>query len=334
MFSIKKVIQLLTVVFLLINFGITRVTYAQVLQVTLNTSKLQYGLGEEVVTNGTLSVGTSPVNGLVALQIIDPHDFDFLFRVCSTGTPSGPWNVEILEVFTCYDDGTPHDSFKRGTLAYVSITVQNNKDTSQYCLISLSLYDASNVPLLTTICFAGEIPPGSNPPMIVSLPIPTEASPGIATLYADILTGKPRYNGYAYSPEKTHNFTLTTTSGYTTTSNHPLPPFETYLSPYGSYEIVFCLPNMGILGNYTIYASCKYQSLYDQTTKKFEVILLGDVNDDGKVDITDIAMVIAAYGSTPGSPRWDPKLDLDDSLSIDVTDVSIVIAQYGNTGTY
>jgi hypothetical protein len=57
--------------------------------------------------------------------------------------------------------------------------------------------------------------------------------------------------------------------------------------------------------------------------------ILGDVNQDGKVDVIDIAMVSKAYGSTPSSPRWNPAADLNEDLRVDVTDLAIVSAHFG-----
>jgi hypothetical protein len=57
--------------------------------------------------------------------------------------------------------------------------------------------------------------------------------------------------------------------------------------------------------------------------------VVGDVNGDGKVDIRDVAMVVAAFGSYPGSPKWNPACDLNGDLKIDIRDVAIVCAHFG-----
>ena len=57
--------------------------------------------------------------------------------------------------------------------------------------------------------------------------------------------------------------------------------------------------------------------------------VVGDVNGDGKVDIKDVAMVAAAFGSYQGGPRWNPACDLNGDLRIDITDVAIVCAHFG-----
>jgi endoglucanase len=57
--------------------------------------------------------------------------------------------------------------------------------------------------------------------------------------------------------------------------------------------------------------------------------LIGDLNLDGKVDIKDIHIVAAAYGTFPGYPRWNPVADINKDGKVDIRDVSIVAKEYG-----
>jgi hypothetical protein len=57
--------------------------------------------------------------------------------------------------------------------------------------------------------------------------------------------------------------------------------------------------------------------------------ILGDINGDGKVDITDVAIVARHFGTTPSSPNWDPACDLDGSGKVDISDVAIVAMNFG-----
>jgi PKD repeat protein len=62
---------------------------------------------------------------------------------------------------------------------------------------------------------------------------------------------------------------------------------------------------------------------------------VGDINGDGKVDMKDVAVVAAAFGSYPGHPRWNPDADItgpaylvpDDK--VDMRDVSLVAKNFG-----
>lgn len=57
--------------------------------------------------------------------------------------------------------------------------------------------------------------------------------------------------------------------------------------------------------------------------------LTGDVNGDGKVDITDIALVGKHFGTTPSSHNWDARCDLNSDGKVDITDMSIVARAFG-----
>jgi len=57
--------------------------------------------------------------------------------------------------------------------------------------------------------------------------------------------------------------------------------------------------------------------------------LVGDVNGDGMVDIQDIYIVILAYDSYPGHPRWNPNADLNNDSRIDISDIYLVILNFG-----
>jgi hypothetical protein len=57
--------------------------------------------------------------------------------------------------------------------------------------------------------------------------------------------------------------------------------------------------------------------------------LTGDLNNDGKVDILDIALVARAFGSYPGHPRWNPICDINRSGIVDIVDMAMVAKDYG-----
>jgi hypothetical protein len=59
------------------------------------------------------------------------------------------------------------------------------------------------------------------------------------------------------------------------------------------------------------------------------VYLFGDVNNDGIVDVRDLAALGKAYGTTASSPGWNPKADLNGDNSIGIVDLSLLSRNYG-----
>jgi len=55
----------------------------------------------------------------------------------------------------------------------------------------------------------------------------------------------------------------------------------------------------------------------------------GDTDGDGDVDLTDLAVVLAAFGSCAGDPGYNPNADFDGSGCVDLTDLALLLANYG-----
>jgi len=56
---------------------------------------------------------------------------------------------------------------------------------------------------------------------------------------------------------------------------------------------------------------------------------VADVDGDGDTDLSDLAMLLAAYGSVPGAPNWNPACDFDSDSDVDLTDLAFLLADYG-----
>jgi Dockerin type I domain len=54
-----------------------------------------------------------------------------------------------------------------------------------------------------------------------------------------------------------------------------------------------------------------------------------DINWDLKVNIVDLVLVARAFGTTPGSPGWNPLADIDGDGHVDITDLTIVAIHFG-----
>lgn len=54
-----------------------------------------------------------------------------------------------------------------------------------------------------------------------------------------------------------------------------------------------------------------------------------DVNQDGSTDLADLAILLAAYGSSIGDPAYNPEVDFDADGTVGLADLSFLLADYG-----
>jgi hypothetical protein len=57
--------------------------------------------------------------------------------------------------------------------------------------------------------------------------------------------------------------------------------------------------------------------------------LVGDLDGDGDVDLSDLAELLGAYGACTGDPDYNPLADLDGSGCVDLADLAALLANYG-----
>lgn len=58
----------------------------------------------------------------------------------------------------------------------------------------------------------------------------------------------------------------------------------------------------------------------------------GDINFDCAVDLADLSELLVAFGTTFGSPGYDPQADLNLDGTIDLTDLSELLVRFGGSG--
>jgi len=302
------------------------------LTLTVNTDKQIYNAGEKVAINGTLTSNGVPIpNSIVAIEIRDRADLPFTFRTRPTGTTNKNWDVNYTELFPCDSNGNPKYSFTIGATLWIRFTVKNYDNVSHNVLTAISFYDAANVPLGAWYPYRGSIGPGQSITMVfMADKIPNNAKPGNAAIYGNLYSDFPKNGGFPYCLEKSVAFTITTTTSSTLNSEK-----EVYTtSTEAMYNLTFKLASTDVrVGNYTIYVSAQYQNETTTNTATFQAVLMGDLNNDLKVDMIDIGIVCLAYGSKPGDPNWNPIADLNGDEKIDMIDIGFVCLDYGKTGT-
>jgi len=60
-------------------------------------------------------------------------------------------------------------------------------------------------------------------------------------------------------------------------------------------------------------------------------LLIGDLNGDGKIDMTDVGIMIRAFGSKRSEPRYNQDADMDLDGKIDLKDVALLLKIFGKT---
>jgi len=57
--------------------------------------------------------------------------------------------------------------------------------------------------------------------------------------------------------------------------------------------------------------------------------LIGDVDGDGDVDLSDLGALLAAYGTCAGQPRYNLNADFDGDGCVGLSDLAALLANYG-----
>jgi thermitase len=123
---------------------------------------------------------------------------------------------------------------------------------------------------------------------------------------------------------------------YNITANQTIGTQVISILPGENRTITFVWNTAGVAycHNYTITAVASIpidSSLSDNTLSDggIKVRILGDVNDDGKVDGKDIALAALCFGSVPGYPRWNPDADVNADGKIDGKDIVKIAINFG-----
>ncbi len=308
----KKILPSFLFSILIITLLIVQVN-AATLNLTVTTSQSTYNRYDDVSITGQLQNGSPVTNGLVAIQV-NPKDADVMvLRTVNTGTnPSYQAAPTITSVYSCDLNGNPVGNFARGTIAAFKVTVENYDVNDRQVLISINVFDNKNVPLYV---LTGEltIQGRTAASLTMGSGIPTWASSGRATVFANVYSDLPSNGGIAYSPESSATFTIDGTQG-----NNP-PATEN--GNNGNYHLTFKLPQVCPVGEYSIQTSSTYNGQNSTANTSFRVNQLGDFNADGIVNFVDIVKFVDAYINYSGHKPYDHAADFDFDGDVDFTDI-------------
>lgn len=239
---------------------------ADLLTFTLNLNKNSFYIREAVQITGNLTYGPFPLqDGLIALQIKAPSG-QLAFRTLDTGNVTNTdWPI-TAEIATFDNNKLPTNNFTVSrplpspqNLAWVNITVRNNRPYAQTIYIGLTTYDAANMAISGSM-IKGPITLQMYEERIQGFQqwIPNYATPGEALICASIYNFPPAFGGFAVRPEtKAH---LNILSYYGQPVNKQANPDNP--APIGSINTTIGLSADAMTqeyGNYTLYANIYYK---------------------------------------------------------------------------
>jgi hypothetical protein len=292
-------------------------------------NKTIYNIGDKAEIWGNVTLDeTALSDALAAIEVDNPSGTAVILRTRPTGTINTTAPVQTLSITPCDDIGTPKGDFSANTLAFFKILINNSENTTKQVEITLSLFDSKRIAFDALTVFKGPLYSGYTE-LFVSEPIAADVSSGNATVYCNVFTALPRNGGYALCQEKQASFMIINGG----------PPAATgpEQNSQGMYNLTFPIDNYNQKtrpfrpGNYSVTVTCRYQTQTTSLTKTFEVVLTGDINRDGTVDIFDAILLSTAYNTTPANPKWNPNADLRSDDIIDILDAIILANNFGKT---
>jgi hypothetical protein len=71
------------------------------------------------------------------------------------------------------------------------------------------------------------------------------------------------------------------------------------------------------------------QDAYYEMAVEGDETLAGDVDDDGDVDLGDLARLLGAYGTCTGDSQFNAQADFDENGCVELTDLAVLLSNYG-----
>jgi len=312
--------------FTLISISPMAIVRAESFVITLTASKQYYCLDETVYIYGNLTLDDVQINDtLVGLEVENPKNQSILVRTVATGDVSNKsWFIEVLNVIACDQYGNPKDSFTRGGLSYFKASVKNNDIENRPVEITINTYDSSNSPIGLS-AFQSVIYANETTTIIISVAVPTTATLGMAKVYANVYSSRPKYGGKPFGPEKSNEFNITDSTGSLGEPAENVPPLN------GNFNSSFHLPPTTNAGTFQIFASSMYDGWTAVNSTVFYVKVPGDVNGDFRVNLADLSLLGMAWWSTPSSPNWNPNCDFNQDNRVNLADLSVFGQYWGYT---
>ena len=130
----------------------------------------------------------------------------------------------------------------------------------------------------------------------------------------------------------TQDFTVTvyansTALGTTTVNN---------LAPGANVTVTVATWNTTTWAYGHYYLTAATNASYPTFTSDFAVwvVIPGDINGDGTVDIYDAIQLAGAFGSSPGDTKWNPNADINGDGTVDIYDAIMLAGNFNKSQVY
>jgi hypothetical protein len=304
----------------------------------------RYYLENRITVNGSLTGNGYPIlNGLVALEIRDPNNFLVVTRTLPTSFLPVSTPLQITALTPCDSEGDPQSSFQVGSYneLFFDVKIKNPSSSSITAVVTEDPYDSSNaslgvlsqqvlIPADSTYEVLSQGMPLQTPPFY------TPATSGNATVYASVWSDFLENGGVPISTESSATFTITGTAQGS--------PLYTSSPPQGTYKADFILHWTNTdTGNYTMNVATTFMGKNATQSSQIYIKLGGDINGDGKVNLSDLVLLAKAYGShranydyqgEPASPNWNSNADINGDGHVSLSDLSLLAKNYGKGVIY
>jgi hypothetical protein len=284
----------------------------------------EYTYRELVKVYGNVLLDSRPVeDGVVAIEVKGSNNEKLFVRTIPVaGVPLANQDAEFISYYSCDINNNPKMNFNKGYHAYFYVKIKNNKPTSTTVLLTISLFDVDGTPLGFGYQGPMELSGYEILGRLFPILIPEWASTGTGTVYANVYTDWPEFQGFPMCSERSINISIENKIEET------CPESEI---ANGTYQMCFRLPPTTPPGTYNISIAVWYKGFknFGMIAFTMQSMILGDINLDRKIDILDVVSVASIYGSKNGDVSWNPRYDLEPDGKINIYDIVITTSKYG-----
>ncbi len=321
---------ILTITIQVVSISYSQPTYYVTAYAIAKPDRKYYRYREIVNVTGNFYFKGEPVEGaLVAVKIVEIGGNIKVIRTVPIGNISQEWNLDIISIIPCDQQGLPKTNFYRNGDFFVNVTIKNKLPVDRKIILTFVAADVDLTPLGIN-WLAANIAANSILGAIFNIWLPEWSSTGTGTVWVSLLSDWPENNGYPYCPEKTATFNILSRSSSSLSSN--FTTFNALENSSTAYRASFRLPPIKppYNANFTVHVGAYYNgwTAFCSTTFQVKYKYPEDYNYNFQIDIYDVVKVTAIYAKGSTDPQWNPQLDFQPDGRIGIYDVVSVTSKY------